>query len=186
MFIIDGELRAQLISDDPKSAEIIKPFLRGRDIKRWTVEPQDQWIVFTRHGIEQFPAVLSYLKRFKKRLAPRPDTWDEQRQGAWPGRKAGTYEWFEIQDNVAYWQEFESLKIDMNTIPLHPTICVYPDLVNSSQPKNEQAKGHARKPTCWPRNRLASTSTCWAVADPDRARPTSVHRTVPAATPRSR
>nr|MBA2350512.1 Eco57I restriction-modification methylase domain-containing protein [Burkholderiales bacterium] len=37
-FIIDGAIRTRLIADDPKSAEIIKPFLRGRDLKRWTVE----------------------------------------------------------------------------------------------------------------------------------------------------
>ena len=122
-FIIDGEQRAQLIFEDPSSSEIIKPFIRGRDIKRWKVEPQDLWIVFTRHGveIEQFPAILSYLKPFKKRLMPRPNAWDESRQGVWPGRKEGGYKWFEIQDNVAYWQEFESPKI------------VYPDIALSPQ-----------------------------------------------------
>ena len=122
-FVINGDQRAQLIADDPRSAEIIKPFIRGRDIKRWKVEPQDLWVIFTRHGIEieQFPAVLSYLKPFKKRLMPRPDAWDESRQGVWPGRKEGSYKWFEIQDNVAYWQEFESSKI------------VYPDIALSPQ-----------------------------------------------------
>ena len=122
-FIIDGEQRAQLISEDSKSSEIIKPFVRGRDIKRWKVEPQNLWIIFTRHGIDitQFPGVLSYLKPFKKRLMPRPDAWDESRQGVWPGRKQGSYEWFEIQDNVAYWKDFESPKI------------VYPDIALSPQ-----------------------------------------------------
>ena len=32
-FIIDGEKRAELIAQDPKSEEIIRPILRGRDIK---------------------------------------------------------------------------------------------------------------------------------------------------------
>ncbi|HXG22790.1 MAG TPA: hypothetical protein VNN62_27415 [Methylomirabilota bacterium] len=36
--MIDEAKRAELIAADPKSAEIIKPFLRGRDIKRWRVE----------------------------------------------------------------------------------------------------------------------------------------------------
>ena len=120
-FIIDGEQRAQLIADDGRSAEIIKPFLRGRDAKRWKVEQNNHWIVFTRPGIDigQFPAVLSYLKHFKKRLMPRPDSWDERQHGNWPGRKAGSYEWFEIQDNVAYWLEFESSKIVYPDIYLH-------------------------------------------------------------------
>ena len=33
-FIIDGAKRAELIAADPKSDEIIRPILRGRDIKR--------------------------------------------------------------------------------------------------------------------------------------------------------
>src|SRR5690625_4533485 len=35
-FIIDGETRKKLIQEDPKSAEIIRPILRGRDIKRYS------------------------------------------------------------------------------------------------------------------------------------------------------
>ena len=121
-FVIDGERRAQLITDDPKSAEIIKPFLRGKDVKRWRLDPQDRWIVFTRHGvdIERFPAIHAYLKRFKKQLMPRPAEWDEERHGSWPGRKAGSYEWYEIQDNVAYWKEFELPKIIYPDIALSP------------------------------------------------------------------
>ena len=120
-FVIDSEQRAQLIAEDPKSAEIIKPFVRGRDVKRWNVAQQGLWIVFARHGIDikQFPAIHSYLKHFKKRLMPRPDSWDESRQGTWPGRKAGSYKWFEIQDNVAYWEYFESPKIVYPDIYLH-------------------------------------------------------------------
>jgi hypothetical protein len=42
---------------------------------------------------------------------PKPDGWDDKRDGKWVGRKAGSYEWYEIQDNIAYWQEFEQPKI---------------------------------------------------------------------------
>ena len=34
-FIIDNETKAVLITEDAKSAEILKPVLRGRDIKRY-------------------------------------------------------------------------------------------------------------------------------------------------------
>lgn len=44
-FVIDGAQRAELIAADPKSAEIIKPFLRGRDVKRWQVEAADKWLI---------------------------------------------------------------------------------------------------------------------------------------------
>ena len=44
-FVIDGATRAALIAKEPTSAKIIKPFLRGRDVKRWHVEPQDLWLI---------------------------------------------------------------------------------------------------------------------------------------------
>ncbi|MDV7393366.1 type II restriction endonuclease, partial [Arthrospira platensis SPKY1] len=44
-FVINGETRTRLIAEDPKSAEIIKPFLRGRDVKRWRVEFADQHLI---------------------------------------------------------------------------------------------------------------------------------------------
>ncbi len=40
-FIIDGRIKDQLIAKDPKSAEIIKPVLRGRDIKRYKAQFAD-------------------------------------------------------------------------------------------------------------------------------------------------
>ena len=36
-FIISGEKKAELIAQDPKSAEIIQPILRGRDVKRYSI-----------------------------------------------------------------------------------------------------------------------------------------------------
>lgn len=44
-FVIDGLKRAELIAADPKSADIIKPFLRGRDVKRWQLVPADKWLI---------------------------------------------------------------------------------------------------------------------------------------------
>uniref|UniRef100_UPI002FD8E7A7 type IIG restriction enzyme/methyltransferase n=1 Tax=Chishuiella changwenlii TaxID=1434701 RepID=UPI002FD8E7A7 len=37
-FIIDGKKREELINQDPKSAEIIRPLLRGRDIKKYSYD----------------------------------------------------------------------------------------------------------------------------------------------------
>ncbi len=108
-FVVDRETKERLIAEDSKSAEILKPFLRGRDVKRWQVEFQDLWLIFTRRGIdiEEFPAIKNHLLQFKNRLLP-----DGKR-----GRKRGSYEWFEIQDNIAYWKEFEQPKI------IYPNIC---------------------------------------------------------------
>mgnify|MGYP002663072234 FL=1 len=37
-FIIDKEKKDELIKQDPKSAEIIKPLVRGRDIKKYSFD----------------------------------------------------------------------------------------------------------------------------------------------------
>lgn len=110
-FVIDSATQARLIKEHTSSKDIIKPFLRGRDVKRWRVEPQDLWLIFTRRGldIKQYPAVHAYLKPFKEQLLPKPDKWPTNK--SWPGRKAGSYKWYEIQDNIAYWAEFEQAKI---------------------------------------------------------------------------
>ncbi len=102
-FVVNRETRDRLIAEDASSAEILKPFLRGRDVKRWQVNYADLWLIFTRHGtnIEQFPAIKNYLLQFKDKLMP----------GVIGGRKIGSYKWFEIQDNTAYWKAFEEAKI---------------------------------------------------------------------------
>ncbi len=126
-FVIDAATRTKLIAADPKSEQVIKPFLRGRDIKRWKVTPTDRWLIFLRRGLEisEFPAVESYLTTFRDRLEPKPARWPTGK--AWPGRKAGSYKWYEMQDNVAYWPEFERGKIVFPDIALGPEMGYDPD-----------------------------------------------------------
>jgi type I restriction-modification system DNA methylase subunit len=102
-FVVDRATRDALIAEDQSSAELLKPFLRGRDIRRWVAEFQDIWLIFTRRGIniQKYPAIYRHLLKFKDDLMP----------GAPGGRKPGSYKWYEIQDNVAYWKEFQSPKI---------------------------------------------------------------------------
>ena len=49
-FVIDAATRKKLISEDPKSAELIKPWLRGRDIRKWKTEWAELYVIFTRRG----------------------------------------------------------------------------------------------------------------------------------------
>ncbi len=106
-FVIDEATRQQLIAADPKSADLIKPWLRGRDIRKWKAEWAGLYVIFTRRGtdIEQYPAIKRHLEQFRKDLEPKKSDSDKQ------GRKPGTYKWFEIQDNIAYFEEFEKPKI---------------------------------------------------------------------------
>lgn len=122
-FIVDGQTRARLIAEDANSSDVIKPFMRGNDVKRWRARPEDLWLIFTRRPfpIGQYPAIKKYLSIFKSRLMPKPEGWDDGRDGKWEGRKAGSYEWYEIQDNIAYWQEFERPKIVSTKVSIEPT-----------------------------------------------------------------
>ncbi|WP_295099896.1 TaqI-like C-terminal specificity domain-containing protein [uncultured Candidatus Kuenenia sp.] len=109
-FVIDEETRNSLISEDPKSKEIIKPFLIGRDIKRYQPPAGKQYLIFTRRGIDirKYPVIEKYLSQYKEQLMPKPKDW---KGSNWKGRKPGAYKWYEIQDAVDYYLEFEKPKI---------------------------------------------------------------------------
>jgi hypothetical protein len=79
-------------------------------------------MIFTRRGINinSYPAIKNYLGQFRERLEPRPDNWTGV---IWTGRKAGTYEWYEIQDSIEYWSKFEQPKLVYQEIQFHPSYC---------------------------------------------------------------
>ena len=106
-FIIDESVRQKLIAEDARSGELIKPVLRGRDLKKWKTESSGYYLIFTLHGIdiEQYPAVKHYLNQYRTELEPKENP--EQKSG----RKKGRYKWYEIQDVTAYYAEFEKPKI---------------------------------------------------------------------------
>jgi len=120
-FVIDEETRERLIAEDPRSAEVIKPFLAGRDVKRYQPLALNKYLIFTRRGIdiEGYPAIKKHLEQYKEVLIPRPRDWPSDKP--WPGRKAGSYQWYEIQDSIDYYQEFEKPKI------IYPNICKRPE-----------------------------------------------------------
>lgn len=121
-FLIDDATRLKLIREDPRSEEIIKAYLRGQDIKRWVPHWQNLWMIFTRRGIDidAYPAIKAYLEKYRTQLEPCPADWDINKQGDWPGRKKGKYAWYEIQDSVDYWENFEVPKIVYQEIQFHP------------------------------------------------------------------
>jgi hypothetical protein len=118
-FVIDRTLRDKLIDEDPKSAEIIKPFVVGDDVRKYRINTRESYLIFTRHGIEisKYKVIKKYLTRFRERLTPRPKDW----KGEWHGRKPGSYEWYEIQDSVDYFEKIDQPKI------------VYPDIAKESR-----------------------------------------------------
>jgi hypothetical protein len=114
-FIIDADTRAKLITEDASSAEIIKPVIGGQDIRRYRLDFKNKYLLFTRRGIDisRFPAVRDYLSAFREDLTPKRLPSDKK------GRKPGSYAWYEIQDTVDYYQEFEQPKV------------IFPDIATS-------------------------------------------------------
>lgn len=111
-FVIDGKKRSELIAADPKSEEIIKPFLRGRDVKRWQATHADKWLIKIESSANFkhpwtnakdpesvfkriYPAVCGWLMSHRTRLIKRDDQ--------------GVYFW-ELR-SCAYWDEFDCRKI---------------------------------------------------------------------------
>jgi hypothetical protein len=120
VFVIDEKKRDELIRSDPKSSEIIKPFVIGDEVRKFRVVFRNKYLIFSRRGIDitQYPAIMEYLKKSKTKLTPRPKDWNGEK---WEGRKPGPYAWYEIQDSIDYFQEFEKPKI------------IFPDIAKESR-----------------------------------------------------
>ena len=80
-FVIDEDTRKQLIAKDPKSAKIIKPWLDGRNIKKWRGEWAGKYVLFVREDtdINAYPSVKAHLAAYKAgllaRSKPNADKW---------------------------------------------------------------------------------------------------------------
>jgi hypothetical protein len=80
-------------------------------------------MIFTRHGpdIESHPSLKQHLSHFRAALEPKPEDWKPRNPSdTWPGRKSGSYRWWEIQDSVAYFQTFDQPKIIYQEIQFYP------------------------------------------------------------------
>ena len=120
-FIINSEKRNEILencADDDereRTAAIIRPILRGRDIKRYSYEFADQYIIATfpskQYNIDDYQALKSYLLGFGiERLE---QTGKEYIIGGEKvkARKKTNNKWFETQDSISYWDEFSKPKI---------------------------------------------------------------------------
>lgn len=76
-FIIDEKTKNELIAKDSKNSEIIKPFLRGRDIKRYHYEFANLWLVNIHNNppidINEYPIIKKHLDKYYDKLEKRSD-----------------------------------------------------------------------------------------------------------------
>jgi hypothetical protein len=123
-FLIDNDTKRKLVQDDPKCAEIIKPYLRGQDIKRWCPEWEELWIILIKSSAnhewvwstekteeeaekilaQTYPSIYKHLKSFELPLRKRQDK--------------GRY-WWELRACI-YYDSFDQKKILIQGIAFHP------------------------------------------------------------------
>ena len=152
-FVIDQDKRDELIEEDPQSAELIKPWLRGRDIKRWRAESAGRYVIAIQNSgdagadnpwaearsdeaarvilRETYPAVHDHLSWFEQGLRVRQD------QGRF---------WWELRA-CAYYHEFGRPKI------------VWPDIAREVRFAYE-ASGSYLDTTCF----MVPTDSQWLLA----------------------
>ena len=110
-FIIDKSTKDKLIQNDAKSIKLIEPVLRGRDIKRYTVDFQELYIISTfpakNINIDEYTAIKKHLESFGVKL---------EQSGEKGSRKKTSNLWYETQDQISYHNSFNNNKI------------IYPDI----------------------------------------------------------
>ena len=105
-FLIDEATKNSLVQADPKSAEIIKPLLRGQDIKRWYPQWDEVWIIFAHRDIEieNYPIIKSHLEKYRTKLEAR----------------AGKQLWWQWQASPSFCNLFQQPKLSYQEIQFHP------------------------------------------------------------------
>lgn len=112
IFLIDSKTREAILGDcktkeeREKTEKIIQKILRGKDIKKFSYKWKDKWIIGTfpsyKMDIRQYPALQSYLSNFL------PEIEQNGKEGC---RKKTNNQWFETQDNIAYYENFYKEKL---------------------------------------------------------------------------
>ena len=120
-FIINTEKRKEILdncqTDDERTrtAELIRPILRGRDIKRYGYDWNGLYLIATfpscHYDIEMFPAIKKHLLTFgDKRLEQTGEIHIINGKKV-KARKKTNNKWFETQDSISYWEDFFKPKI---------------------------------------------------------------------------
>ena len=120
-FIIDTAKRDEILancqSDEEraKTAELIRPILRGRDIKRYGYEWAELWLIATfpsRHyDIDEYPSVKEYLLSYGIERLEQTGKVHTVNGEKIKARKKTNNKWYETQDSISYWEDFSRPKI---------------------------------------------------------------------------
>ncbi len=131
-FLVDTTTKERLCREDPRSAEVLKKFLRGQDIARWSPEWNGLWMILLPSSSDgeaspwsklsseseaeaafaaAQPAIYRHLKACEAELRKRSD------QGRF---------WWELR-SCAYYERFAQPKLIYQVIQFHPAYALDSD-----------------------------------------------------------
>lgn len=133
-FIISGEKRQEILSNCQSEEErqrtdnIIRPILRGRDIKRYKYDFADLYLIATfpskHYDIDDYPSVREHLTSFGiERLEQSGKEYIINGE-KFKSRKKTCNKWFETQDSISYWDDFNDQKIVWGNLNLKASFCI--------------------------------------------------------------
>ena len=135
-FMIDSTKRKEILSncqteeERKRTDELIRPILRGRDIKRYEYVDNGLWLIATfpsRHyNIEDYPAVKQYLLSFGIERLEQTGKVHNVNGERIKSRKKTNNKWFETQDSISYWEDFNKQRIVYREIGKEMDACIVP------------------------------------------------------------
>ena len=111
-FVIDRATRERILDDDPMCATMIRPFLKGRDVRPFHPHYSDRYILLMERGCDLPDAIARYLTPLRDQLEPGT------------GRKPGRYKWYELQDPVGALAKSHAPRLFYQDIQTTPACCL--------------------------------------------------------------
>ena len=122
-FIISTARRDEILAacrdedERRRTAELIRPILRGRDIKRYGYEWAELWVIAARLESDipnKYPAICEHLKQYKGKGKLGDNSTTKVFQRPW---------WAWMQEPVNYWEDFEKPQILWIELSDEPKFC---------------------------------------------------------------
>lgn len=115
-FVIDRATRDRIVERDGDA--MVRPFLKGRDVRRWRPAYAERYILLVDHGAALTPAIEAHLAAFRADLEPKRERSEPR------GRKPGAYRWYELQDPVGPQSASRAPRMFFQDIQSAPAFCI--------------------------------------------------------------
>lgn len=106
-FVIDREVRDELLAADRRNSEVIRQLVVGDDVRKWHIQQADRWLLYMYHGVDaqRYDAVIAHLLPHRERLE----------------KRATKQKWYELQQpQMRYVSALEQPKVVFPDIAKEP------------------------------------------------------------------